>query len=146
MRRGAMRHTVAGLGKPIGPPIRCTSAPDRLVSRQRWPGGVGRDSISAVKDDSSTAEVSAAADASDAWFVYIVECADRSLYAGVAKNAEARVAKHNDGSGAKYTRTRRPVELVYLEPARDRGAALKREHEIKRMSAGEKRQLVEQQP
>lgn len=99
-----------------------------------------------MKDDSSAAEISADASAPDAWFVYIVECADGTLYAGVAKNAEARVAKHNDGSGAKYTRTRRPVELVYLEPALDRGAALKREHAIKRMSAGEKWQLVERQP
>jgi putative endonuclease len=99
-----------------------------------------------MKNDASTAEMHGDASAPDAWFVYIVECADGTLYAGVAKNSEARVAKHNDGSGAKYTRARRPVELVYLEPALDRGAALKREHEIKRMSAGEKRQLVERQP
>ncbi|HEU4929034.1 MAG TPA: GIY-YIG nuclease family protein [Candidatus Krumholzibacteria bacterium] len=98
-----------------------------------------------MKDDSSTAEIAAGVSASAAWFVYIVECADGTLYAGVARNAEARVAKHNDGSGAKYTRTRRPVELVYVEPVTDRGTALKREHEIKRMSAGEKRRLVEQQ-
>jgi putative endonuclease len=96
--------------------------------------------------DASTAEMTGVPPAPDGWFVYVVECADGTLYAGVAKNAEARVAKHNDGSGAKYTRTRRPVELVYLEPASDRGAALKREHQIKRMSAGEKRQLVERQP
>ncbi len=76
------------------------------------------------------------------WFVYIVECADATLYAGVTTDAQARVAKHNDGSGAKYTRTRRPVELVYVEPASDRGAALAREHEIKRMSSAEKRSLV----
>ena len=99
-----------------------------------------------MSDDASTAEMTGVPPAPDAWFVYVVECADGTLYAGVAKNAEARVAKHNDGSGAKYTRTRRPVELVYLEPASDRGAALKREHQIKRMSAGEKRQLVERQP
>lgn len=76
------------------------------------------------------------------WFVYIVRCADDTLYAGVATDAEARVAKHNDGSGAKYTRTRRPVELVYVEPASGRGAALAREHEIKRMSAAGKRSLI----
>lgn len=99
-----------------------------------------------VKDDSSTAEMTIDAGASDAWFVYIVECADGTLYAGVARNAAERVAKHNDGSGAKYTRTRRPVELVYVEAAPDRGAALKREHEIKRMSAGDKRRLVSGRP
>ena len=76
------------------------------------------------------------------WFVYIVACADDTLYAGVTTDAEARLAKHNDGLGAKYTRTRRPVELVYLEPAGDRSAALKREHAIKRMSADEKRRLI----
>jgi putative endonuclease len=76
------------------------------------------------------------------WYVYIVRCADDTLYAGVATDAEARVEKHNAGLGAKYTRTRRPVELVYVEPASGRGAALTREHEIKRMSAEEKRRLV----
>jgi putative endonuclease len=76
------------------------------------------------------------------WVVYIVRCADDTFYAGVARDATARVAKHNEGTGAKYTRTRRPVELVYVEPAGDRGAAQKREHEIKRMSADEKRRLV----
>lgn len=76
------------------------------------------------------------------WFVYILACADHTLYAGVTTDAEARVAKHNAGLGAKYTRTRRPVELVFLEPAGDRSAALKREHAIKRMSADEKRELI----
>jgi putative endonuclease len=76
------------------------------------------------------------------WVVYIVRCADDTLYAGVATDAEARVAKHNAGAGAKYTRTRRPVELVYVEPASGRGAALAREHAIKKMSAEEKRRLV----
>jgi putative endonuclease len=76
------------------------------------------------------------------WVVYIVECADATLYAGVTTDAEARVAKHNEGLGAKYTRTRRPVELVYVESAADRSAAQKREHEIKRMSAAEKRLLI----
>jgi putative endonuclease len=76
------------------------------------------------------------------WFVYIVECADTTLYAGVTTDAAARVAKHNEGLGAKYTRTRRPVELVYVECAADRSAAQKREHEIKRMSAAEKKSLI----
>ncbi len=76
------------------------------------------------------------------WFVYIVRCADDTLYAGVATDAQARVAKHNEGLGAKYTRTRRPVELVYVESANDRSAALVREHAIKRMSAAEKRSLI----
>lgn len=76
------------------------------------------------------------------WVVYILRCADKSLYTGVATDLEVRVQKHNDGKGAKYTRGRRPVKLVYHEPATNRGAALRREHAIKRMKTMEKRQLV----
>jgi predicted GIY-YIG superfamily endonuclease len=73
--------------------------------------------------------------------VYIVRCADRTLYTGVAKDLRARIRAHNDGRGAKYTRSRVPVRLVYSEAVADRGAALRREHEIKRLSRGEKRAL-----
>jgi len=76
------------------------------------------------------------------WFVYVVRCSDKTLYTGVTTDAGRRVDEHNDGRGARYTRSRAPVELVYLEKAADRGAALKREHEIKSMSAFEKRLLV----
>jgi putative endonuclease len=73
--------------------------------------------------------------------VYIVRCADRTLYTGVAKDLAARIRAHNDGRGAKYTRSRVPVRLVYAEVVADRGAALRREHEIKRLSRGEKHAL-----
>lgn len=76
------------------------------------------------------------------WFVYIVRCADRTLYTGVATDVATRIHKHNDGKGAKYTRGRRPVRLVYHEPAASRSAALRREHAIKRMKAAEKRRLI----
>jgi len=76
------------------------------------------------------------------WFVYVVRCADRTLYTGVTTDAERRIAEHNDGRGARYTRSRAPVALVYLERAKDRGAALRREHEIKRMPAAEKKAMV----
>ena len=76
------------------------------------------------------------------WYVYILRCADQSLYTGVATDLAARVGKHNDGTGAKYTRGRRPVKLVYQEPAANRSAALRREHAIKRMRTAEKRRLV----
>jgi putative endonuclease len=76
------------------------------------------------------------------WFVYVVRCADRSLYTGVTTDADRRLAEHNDGRGARYTRSRGPVALVYLEKAEDRGAALRREHEIKCMTAEGKRRLV----
>lgn len=76
------------------------------------------------------------------WFVYVVRCADRTLYTGVTTDTQRRIAEHNQGVGARYTRSRGPVRLVYTERAADRGAALRREHEIKRMSADAKKQLV----
>jgi predicted GIY-YIG superfamily endonuclease len=78
-----------------------------------------------------------------AWTVYIVECADDSLYTGIAKDVATRIAQHNAGSGAKYTRGRRPVELVYTEVLEDRPAALRRELAIKRMERRVKRRLIE---
>jgi predicted GIY-YIG superfamily endonuclease len=77
------------------------------------------------------------------WFVYILRCADQSLYTGVTTDTDKRVAEHNGGRGARYTRSRLPVELVYREETADRGTALRREHEIKRMPAAEKRRLAE---
>ena len=62
-----------------------------------------------------------------------MRCADRTLYTGVAKDLPERIRAHNAGRGAKYTRSRLPVKLVYSERARDRGAAQRREHEIKRL-------------
>ena len=78
------------------------------------------------------------------WHVYMLRCADHSLYTGVATDLEARVATHNAGKGAKYTRGRLPVKLVYQEAVADRGAALKREHAIKRLPAAAKRRLISQ--
>lgn len=77
-----------------------------------------------------------------AWWVYVVRCADGSLYTGIARDPASRVATHNAGRGARYTRSRRPVALVFSEPATDRGAALRREAAIKRLPAEAKRQLV----
>jgi predicted GIY-YIG superfamily endonuclease len=77
------------------------------------------------------------------WYVYIVRCSDASLYTGVAAELAPRIAQHNAGKGAKYTRSRRPVTLVYRETAADRGAALRREIEIKRMPVAAKRRLVD---
>lgn len=79
-----------------------------------------------------------------AWTVYILRCADGSLYTGITKDVARRVKEHNSGGlpGAKYTRARRPVRLVYQEPAATRSAAGKREYRIKRMKRGEKQKLV----
>jgi predicted GIY-YIG superfamily endonuclease len=67
----------------------------------------------------------------DRWFVYMVRCADGSLYTGVAKVVARRCRQHNAGTGSKYTRSRLPVELVYQEAHPGHGAALKRESAIK---------------
>ncbi|MEE8248897.1 MAG: GIY-YIG nuclease family protein [Gammaproteobacteria bacterium] len=76
------------------------------------------------------------------WHVYVVRCADTTLYTGIATDLPARIAQHNAGRGAKYTNGRRPVTLVYQEEAADRGAALRREHQIKRLTPQAKRALV----
>ncbi|HEY5622921.1 MAG TPA: GIY-YIG nuclease family protein [Gammaproteobacteria bacterium] len=75
------------------------------------------------------------------WTVYVVRCSDASLYTGIARNVRARISEHNSGRGAKYTRGRRPVTLVYSESAVDRGEAQRREAEIKQLSARAKRAL-----
>jgi putative endonuclease len=78
------------------------------------------------------------------WNVYIVRCADGSLYTGIAKDLERRMAEHNsdDTLGAKYTRGRRPVELVYNEHFDSRSEAARRESEIKRMKRDAKQNLI----
>ncbi|MFW2439847.1 MAG: GIY-YIG nuclease family protein [Arenicellales bacterium] len=74
--------------------------------------------------------------------VYIVQCADNSLYTGITNNVEARISQHNLGKGAKYTRSRSPVRLVYTECAGNKGEALRREIQIKKLSPELKRKLV----
>ncbi|MDN6840687.1 MAG: GIY-YIG nuclease family protein [Staphylococcus equorum] len=74
--------------------------------------------------------------------MYIVKCKDGSLYTGYAKDIEKRVEKHNKGQGAKYTKIRRPVELVYQEMFDTKSEALKREYEIKTYSRQQKLVLI----
>ena len=78
------------------------------------------------------------------WYVYIVRCCDNSLYTGVAMNVPRRVAEHNLGNylAARYTRARRPVELVYWEELSNRSQACKREYEIKQMDRKDKEMLI----
>jgi len=78
------------------------------------------------------------------WTVYVLLCADKSLYTGVATDIQARLITHNAGKGAKYTRGRLPVKLVYQETVAGRSAALKREHAIKRLTAAAKHRLISQ--
>jgi predicted GIY-YIG superfamily endonuclease len=78
-----------------------------------------------------------------AWFVYVVRCCDGTLYTGVSRDVEARVAKHNQGKGARYTRGRGPVALIHKERKRSQGAALRREAAIKALPRRRKLALVE---
>jgi putative endonuclease len=74
-------------------------------------------------------------------FCYIVECADGTYYTGWTTDPERRVKVHNAGRGARYTRARRPVKLVYIEPQPDRAAAMKRERAIKALPRIKKQKL-----
>lgn len=80
------------------------------------------------------------------WFVYMLKCSDGTLYTGVTTDVVRRVAEHNGegakGKGAKYTKARRPVQLVYQEAAVDRSAAQIREAGLRKLSRIEKEQLV----
>lgn len=76
-------------------------------------------------------------------FIYIVECADGSLYTGWAKNVQARVKTHNAGRGARYTRSRRPVRLRYWERHADQATAMRRETQLKRWSRARKLSLID---
>ncbi len=76
------------------------------------------------------------------YFVYIVRCADGSLYTGYARDPSERIATHNAGKGAKYTASRLPVDLVYSEPCDSLSVALKREIEIKRLTRARKEALL----
>ncbi|MBP7005633.1 GIY-YIG nuclease family protein [Patescibacteria group bacterium] len=72
------------------------------------------------------------------WHVYMVRCCDDSLYVGISNDVEARIKRHNAGKGAKYTRSRCPVVLVWCESVENASAARKREVEMKRWSRKEK--------
>jgi putative endonuclease len=79
---------------------------------------------------------------SAAWHVYILRCGDGSFYTGIARDVAARLAQHEAGRGARYTRGRGPLTLVHVEPAADRGEALRREAAIRRLSRAGKAALT----
>ncbi|HSJ96488.1 MAG TPA: GIY-YIG nuclease family protein [Myxococcota bacterium] len=76
------------------------------------------------------------------WYLYVIECADGSLYTGIAVDPEARFAAHAAGKGARYTRSHPPLRLVLTEPHADRSSALRAEYAFKRLPAAEKRRRV----
>lgn len=75
-------------------------------------------------------------------YVYIVRCNDQTLYTGWTNHLEKRIEAHNAGKGAKYTKARRPVELVYFEIFEHKSDALKREYQIKQLKKSEKEKLI----
>ena len=78
------------------------------------------------------------------WYVYIVECSDGSFYTGITTDTDRRILEHNFSlKSAKYTRSRRPVKLVYKEEALSRSAASKREYQIKKFKRNKKKNLIE---
>ena len=76
------------------------------------------------------------------FFCYILECADGTFYTGWTTDPPRREKQHNAGTGAKYTRMRRPVKMVYIEEQPDRVTAMKRERAIKKLSRIQKRKLI----
>jgi predicted GIY-YIG superfamily endonuclease len=85
-----------------------------------------------------------ASPANKEWFLYIVRCADGSLYTGITVDVARRYKQHNAGTASRYTRSRLPVELIYQESQPNQSAALKRELAVKAMSREEKELLVQQ--
>jgi len=77
------------------------------------------------------------------WKLYILRCRDGSLYTGITTDVRQRLDAHNSGKGAKYTRSRKPVELVYQEACADHSHALRRELEIKAMKREQKLKLIQ---
>ena len=77
------------------------------------------------------------------WYIYMLRCGDGTLYTGITDDVDKRLAAHRSGKGAKYTRGRGPLELVYTEELADKSTALKREIQIKKLSRPEKLKLLE---
>jgi putative endonuclease len=77
------------------------------------------------------------------WVCYLLKCADDTLYCGITNDLDKRIAAHNAGDGAKYTRSRTPVELLFSEACEDRSAASKREMQIKKLSRTAKLILIQ---
>lgn len=77
------------------------------------------------------------------WYIYILRCVDGTLYTGITTDVDRRIREHNEGRGAKYTQSRTPVFLAYLEPSSNRSEASQRERAIKSLSRSKKLALIE---
>jgi len=76
------------------------------------------------------------------WYLYILKCADDTLYTGITVDPDRRLAEHNEGTGAKYTRARLPVAMVYCTTAKDRSEASRMEYRIKKLPRKSKLELI----
>lgn len=76
------------------------------------------------------------------WYVYIIECKDKTLYTGITTDIDRRLTEHNSGHGGRFTRFRNPVKLVYCRKAENRSDALKQEAEIKKLKRNDKVNLI----
>jgi putative endonuclease len=85
-----------------------------------------------------------AADKKNGWILYILRCSDGSFYSGITNDLARRLAQHRDGKASRYTRSRRPVRIVYDESCASRSDALKKEYAVKALSRKEKRILIDQ--
>jgi len=79
---------------------------------------------------------------SESWYLYVVRCADGTLYTGIARNVEERLAMHERGRGARYTRGRGPLELCAVRRCANKGRALRLEHAVKKLSRSEKEAML----
>jgi putative endonuclease len=104
---------------------------------------MGRGSKQKSAEENKKIRVSLRQPAPNKFFCYILECADGTFYTGWTIDPERRARQHNSGTGARYTRSRRPVRLVYVEELPDRVTAMKRERAIKSLSRVRKMKLVD---
>lgn len=98
--------------------------------------------MSASSDAETGDAEGSAAENAGRWSVYILRCADQTLYTGISNRLAERLQAHSEGRGAKYTRSRLPVELVFTETRHDRSGALRREAQIKTYTRAEKMALI----
>jgi predicted GIY-YIG superfamily endonuclease len=82
----------------------------------------------------------------ESWTLYILRCRDGSLYAGISTDVDRRLTQHHDGRASRYTRSRRPVTIVYRESCASRSDALKREYAVKALSRAAKERLISDAP
>ncbi len=80
------------------------------------------------------------------WLLYILKCSDTTFYTGITNDLQRRIERHNDGSASRYTRSRRPVKLIYFERCRNKSSALKKECAVKSLSRVEKEKYINNKP